>query len=124
MIFIDRSIPQAVAKALQCVRRDVIWLEDKFPHDAKERVWLEAAGQEGWLAITRDKRIRHRPGERRDLMGNGVGCFILNQRENFTRYGYLKLIVGALDEMERIFAETPRPFIYTLSKIGVLARYA
>ena len=124
MIFIDRSIPRGVARALQQVRPDIIWLEDRFAHDAKDREWLAVAGREGWLAIMRDKRIRSRLGERRALLENGVGCFVLNQRENFTRWQYLKLIVSRLDEMERIFSETTRPFIYTLSRTGILTRFA
>lgn len=124
MIFIDRSIPRGVARALQQVRDDVLWLEDRFAHDATDKTWLATAGQEGWLVITRDKKIRSRPGERRALIENGVGCFVLNQRANFTRWDYLKLIAASLDEMERIFRETERPFIYTLSRTGVLTRIA
>lgn len=66
MIFIDRSIPKSVADALKQVRDDVIWLEDIFPHDAKEAAWLREAGTNGWLVVTRDNKIRSRPGERRE----------------------------------------------------------
>jgi len=122
VIFVDRSIPIGVARALQAVRNDVIWLEDRFSHDVKDRVWLAQAGAEGWLVISRDKKIRIRPGELRAIRVNHVGAFILTQKENFTRWQYLKQITSALDEMERLFGSTDRPFIFGLSGIGRLTQ--
>lgn len=118
MIFIDRSIPRPVAEALQKVRSDVEWLEPRFRHDAKEQEWLQFVGQAGWLAVTRDKKIRTRPGERRALVEHNVGCFYLYQKQPLTRWDYLKLLALTLDEMERIFAEKQRPFLYGVSRIG------
>ena len=112
MIFIDRSIPRGVARALQAVRDDVIWLEDRFPHHVTDPVWLREAGVSDWLVISRDKRIRTRPGERRTIIENGVGCFCLTQKQPLTRWEYLKLLAATLDEMEALFAATPRPFIF------------
>src|SRR4051794_20819892 len=112
MIFIDRSIPRSVAEALKRVRDDVCWLEDVFEHNEPDTVWLPDVGARGWLVITRDKKIRTRPGERRAIIDGGVGCFCVMQKQPLNRWQYLKLIVATLDEMERIFADTPRPFLY------------
>ena len=124
MIFIDRSIPRGVARALQAVRDDVIWLEDRFPHDVKDPVWLREAGTNDWLVISRDNRIRTRPGERRTIIENGVGCFCLTQKQPLTRWEYLKLLAATLDEMEVLFAATPRPFIFGVSRSGHFTRLA
>src|SRR3990172_10076825 len=106
MIFVDRSIPKGVAGALKQVRDDVRWLEDEFQHDTKETVWLPEIGRRGWLVVSRDKKIRTRPGERRALLEARVGCFILAQKQNLTRWDYLKLLTATLDEMLRLFAST------------------
>lgn len=124
MIFVDRSIPRAVAQALQAVRDDVIWLEDRFPHDTKDPVWLRDAGMNGWLVVSRDKKVRTRPGERQAIIDNSVGCFCLTQKQPPTRWECLKLIVMTLDEMERLFSQTPRPFIYGVRRSGQLRRIA
>jgi hypothetical protein len=124
MIFIDRSIPRSVADALGSVRDDVRWLEPEFPHNAPETEWLPLIGQRGWLAIVRDKKIRSRPAERQAIADNGVGCFMLTQKQPLTRWDYLKLIVPTLDEMERLFATTPRPFIFGVGRTGVFSRIA
>ncbi len=77
----DRSIPKPVADALKLVRKDVAWLEDLFDHRTKDEDWLKGAGEQGWLVILRDKKIRTRPRERQAISDHGVGCFILNQGE-------------------------------------------
>ncbi|MGH2443933.1 MAG: hypothetical protein ACRDFX_12330 [Chloroflexota bacterium] len=116
MIFIDRSIPKDVALALRYVRSDVKWLEDEFPHDAPDEIWLKSIGERGWLAVTRDKKVRTRPGERAALAVNRVGCFVLVQKQPLTKWHYLKLLALTLDDMERIFAATERPFLYGVGR--------
>ena len=123
MIFIDRSVPRSVATALAAVRDDIEWLEPRFRHDTADAVWLEEAGQSDWLVVTRDQRVRTRPAERAAIEDNDVGCFILAYRRALAPWGILKLMTATLDEMERLFEETPRPFIYTLSSEGRFRQY-
>lgn len=126
MIFIDRSIPRAIAEALQKVRPDVLWLEDVwiFRHDTKDEVWLTHVGFANWLAISRDKKIRTRPAERERIIAAGVGAFIFTQKTNLKKWDYLKLLGRSLDEMEDKFRTVPRPFIYGIQKDGALKKIA
>jgi hypothetical protein len=114
----DRSIPKAVAEALKLVRGDILWLEDCLAHDVKDPEWLREVGKAGWLVILRDKKVRTRPAERRAILENDVGAFILNQGSDPTKWRYLQLLTQTLDEMEQKFATTRRPFIYTVSRDG------
>jgi hypothetical protein len=122
VIFIDRSIPKPVAEALKQVRSDVLWLEDRFTHSAKDVDWLPVAGSSGWVVILRDKKVITRPGERGAIRANGVGAFVLNQGNDPTKWDYLKLLALTLDEMEYLFARFARPFIFTVSRHGVMRR--
>lgn len=122
MILIDRSIPKPVAEALKRVRSDVSWLEDHFAHSTKDPDWLAVAGRNDWLVILRDKKIRTRHGERQAIIDNGVGCFILNQGSDPTKWQYLRLLALTLDEMIDKFRKTARPFIYTVSREGKMAQ--
>jgi hypothetical protein len=115
MIFADRSIPRNLVTALRAVQDDVGWLEPRFPHDTPGPASLAEAGKAGWLVITRDQRIRTRPFERSAIEEHSVGCFILAYRRPLKRSCILKLVTATLDEMERLFEETPRPFIFTES---------
>lgn len=120
MIFIDRSIPKSIARALQQVRDDVKWLEDVFDHDVGDTEWLRNVVDRGWLVIMRDKKILTRPGERAALIENKVGAFYLIHTDNPTRWQILKVVVGALDEMAAIFERERRPFLYGLDRNGKL----
>ncbi len=125
MIWIDTSIPRHVAQALAVIRTDILYVGDRYPFDRnKDRIWLPDAGIENGLTILRDKRVRTRPGERRAIIENKVGAFIVAQKTNPTKWEYLKLIVGALDEMLVKFEATEKPFIYLIRADGTLNQVA
>jgi hypothetical protein len=85
---------------------------------------LRRVGIEGWLAITHDKHIRTRTGERDAIMTHGVGCFILTYKQDLQKSEIVRIVFDYLPEMERKFGSTPRPFIYTVSKNGHFKEYA
>ena len=120
MIFIDRSVPRGVAIALQAVKKagEICWLEDRYPHDTKDEVWLPDAGAQSWLVVVRDKHIMTRPAERDAVMNHNVGMFVFSQSKDPTKWGYLKLFALCLDEMERLFEVTERPFIFRIDSAG------
>jgi hypothetical protein len=122
VIFIDRSIPKGVATALKAVRNDVRWLEDDFAHNTPDEDWLRDVAAWGWLVVSRDKKIRTRPRERQAIVDNGVGAFCLTQKDNPTRWEYLKLLCKTLDDMERTFATTAKPFLYGVDSHGEFRR--
>ena len=125
MIFFDRSIPKGVAEALKQVREDVFWLEDVFPeHWIKDREWIPTVGERGWLVVSKDKKIRTRPEERRAVKDNNVGCFILNYKQPLNRWQIFKLVTASLDEMEEKFTNTPRPFMYLIDSNGRFRTYS
>lgn len=124
MIFIDASLPRTVADELKKMREDVVFKHDIFLPGTDDAVWLRRVGREGWLAITHDKRVRTRPGQREAIMANGVGCFILTYKQDLKKPEIVKMVFDYLPEMERRFATTRRPFIYTVSKNGEFREYA
>lgn len=122
MIFIDRSVPRAVAQALKLVRDDVIWFEDRFRHDTKDRDWLPEAGANNWRVISRDKNIRYKKDEIRAIKENSVGCFILGEKRDLSRWNLLRIIVSCLDEMELRHQTTDRPCIFLIDASGAFRR--
>jgi hypothetical protein len=124
VIFFDRSVPRGVAEAVKQVREDACWLEDVFEEGwIKDREWIPEVGARGWLVITKDKKIRTRPEERRAIKENNVGCFILNYSQPLNRWEILKLVTSTIDEMEEKFANTPRPFLYLIDRNGRFRQY-
>ena len=48
-----------------------------FPEGADDPDWLQKAGDEGWIVLSHDKKIRTRSGETERLMEAGVRAFML-----------------------------------------------
>jgi predicted nuclease of predicted toxin-antitoxin system len=124
VIFVNGSIPRSAADELTKIGKDAKWKGELFPLDTKDPVWLRAAGINGWIVITRDKRIRSRPGEREAIMAHSVGCFILTYRNDLKRDEIARVVLASIDAIEEKFRTTPRPFIYTVSKDGEFREYA
>jgi hypothetical protein len=124
VIFIDASLPRTVADELKKVREDVVFKHDIFTPGTDDSIWLRRVGIEGWLAITHDKHVRTRPGEREAIMANGVGCFILTYKQDLDKPEIVRMVFDYLPEMEQRFKTTRRPFIYTVSKNGEFKEYA
>lgn len=121
MTFVDASIPRSVAEALQKVRDDVLWIDDvpDLSPSTPDSTWLRRCGEEDWLALTRDKKIRTRHAERRAVTEGGVGLFVLAHTKNLTRWEQLRIIVANLDDMQDRYARTDRPFIFSLGAGGI-----
>jgi hypothetical protein len=122
VIFINGSMPRSVADELRRVGKDAKAKIELFPPDTKDPVWLRAVGVNGWLAITRDGKIRTRPAERQAIVEHRAGCFILTYRNDLKRAEIAQLVIDNIEEMEEKFRTTPRPFIYTVAGSGEFRR--
>jgi hypothetical protein len=126
VIFFDRSILKGVVDAVKLVRDDApVWLEDVFPNNPSigETEWMPVIGELGYLTILRDKHVRTRTEERRAIQESNLGCFNFIYKKNKTRWQTLQLVCATLDEMEDKFANTPRPFMYTINGNGVFKKF-
>lgn len=57
--FVDESLDSlSVVSALRDAGASVQRLTDHFPKGTPDEVWLAEAGRNGWVVLTRDKRIR------------------------------------------------------------------
>ena len=58
--------------------------DDVFSQDVDDEVWLREAGRRGWVVLTRDDKIRYRPGEQQALIEAGTAVFCLNPSKGMT----------------------------------------
>ncbi len=118
--FIDESLGgRIVAEALRHAGEIVHVHHDHFPPGAKDVEWLAVAGRRGWIVLTKDERIRYRAIEQRALMQSLVGAFILTAR-GLTGPEMAEIYVRALPRIRRLVAKSPRPFIASVSRSGVV----
>lgn len=117
-------MPRAVAQALDLVRDDVLYPgHEDCPVTstaARDVDWLPIAGSNGWIVLMRDKHIRTRPGERRQLMECGVRAFVLTSGGNYTRWLTLELLARRWREMEAVIGAEEGPYLYSVTQNGLL----
>jgi hypothetical protein len=78
--FIDRSLGAEIfATALRDAGCTVVVHDDRFPANTPDQIWLAEAGRNGWVVVTKDKRIRFRTIEKEAFRAAGVGVFVFAQ---------------------------------------------
>ena len=121
--FLDANVPVNVSKGLAQVRSDIMYpgahgcpvMSTVVP----DIEWLGIAGRQEWVVVTKDRKIRTRPGERNALVDAGVRSFCATHAGNYTMWELLKLLVARWDDMEEIAMNVPGPYIYSVTKNGV-----
>lgn len=119
--YLDESMHPGVYRALRAVRDD-IWFpgRDQCPvrPGAKDRDWLPVAGHGSWIVITRDKKLRTRPGERALLRKHGLRVFCLSGSRAQSKWDTLRLLLHRWPAIERIATGVPAPFFYSVTHGG------
>jgi hypothetical protein len=92
-------------------------LTDQFPKGTEDRIWLERAGEKGWIVLTRDQRIRYRRLELLALQAARVRAFVFTGG-NVGMKDTGKILADALPRIERIARRDLGPFIYHIGKSG------
>ena len=77
-LFLDESLDSlSVVIALREAGATVERHTEHFARGVADDVWLAEAGKNGWIVLTRDKRIRYRQLERLALQAAKVRAFVL-----------------------------------------------
>jgi hypothetical protein len=59
-------------------------------------VWLKEAGRQGWIVLTKDEKIRRKPGELSVIAGFAVRCFVLHPTKGMRAEQMGEVLVAAL----------------------------
>jgi len=104
-----------VAEALRKAGANVEVHDDHFSQDVADEKWLEAAGKNGWVVLTKDRRIRFRATERQALINAGVKAFVLTAGD-IDGPSMAAVFVKALPVILRFAGKHPPPFIATVTR--------
>ena len=119
VLFIDRSLGRGMVEALRRAGAAVESHDQHFAQDAPDEEWLEHAGRQGWIVITKDRKIRYRPNEMAAYRDHGVlGVFLSNG--NATGEENASLMLAALPAIEALSASATPPAMYRLGANGGL----
>jgi hypothetical protein len=96
-LFVDRSLGRRkVPNRLREAHPHVIAHDDVFPQDTDDDVWLKEAGRQGWIVLTKDEKIRRKPGELSVIAGFAVRCFVLHPTKGMRAEQMGEVLVAAL----------------------------
>jgi predicted nuclease of predicted toxin-antitoxin system len=116
--FVDESLDShSVVKALREAGASVKRLTEHFPKGTPDETWLDQAGRNGWVVLTRDKRIRYRQLERTALREAKVRAFVFTGG-NVTGADTALILVSALGRLEKLARADSGPFIYHIGISG------
>lgn len=75
--FTDRDLGKQFAQILIAGGLAVERHADHFADNAADEDWLQDVGRRGWIALTRDRRIRYKPNQLAAVMRNGVALLVI-----------------------------------------------
>lgn len=84
----------------------------------KDPVWIPKAAQAGWVIITRDRHLRHRPAELSAIVSNRAKVVRLDARHALNRWAELEIVVGQWRRIEGL-ADLPGPWLFTASRTNI-----
>ncbi|MEX2459497.1 MAG: hypothetical protein WD770_11010 [Actinomycetota bacterium] len=124
-LFCDRSLgARVVPTRLRQLHGHVVAHDEVFGRDTDDEVWLREAGRRSWIVLTRDDRIRYRPGERAAILGADVRCFVLNPTKGMTGEDMATALATALPRILAISAAERGPFIKGVNRRGQIRNIA
>ncbi len=112
VFFVDESLDNLiVVEALRAAGASVKRLTEEFGRGTPDQDWLQHAGKQGWVVLTRDKKIRYRQLERAALHAARVRAFVFTGG-NVTMKETAEIFVRTLAKVQSICASQSGPFIY------------
>lgn len=92
-----------------------------IPFGTPDAIWLDQAGRQGWIVLLRDQKVRYRQPETAAILAAKVAAFVFTGGQ-VTAAETAEVLVRRLDKMINIAASERRPFVYTITAGGRLAR--
>jgi hypothetical protein len=129
--YIDADL-LGIAKILVDVRSDVTYPGDPGGRgpDGFERPpcsvragdkdvdWIPQVARAGWIIISRDRHIQHRPAERKALTAAQAKMFRLDARHALNKWQQLEIIVTQWRRFEQL-GELPGPWLYMATRTSL-----
>jgi hypothetical protein len=119
---VDASLGQkSVVEGLRTAGLNIVAHDDIFAQGTADEVWLTRAGAEGWVVLTRDTRIRHRPNELAAFLNAGVRGFVLTAKA-LTGTEEAAAFVRASSRMSKMVRKEQAPFLAAVTRAGEVSK--
>ena len=109
--FIDRCFGRYVlADALREAGLRCEVHDDHFEQDTKDVEWIPVVAEKGWIAVTRDDRIKRNAEEKDALIRSQLAMLVMSKKNN-TTLQLAERFITAQPVIERFLKKNPPPFI-------------
>ena len=115
--FTDRDLGKQFPAILAAAGLEVERHHDLFPPDSRDEQWLEYCGTNGRIAITHDRRIRHKVNEREAVMQHGVALLVVIGKSPYPDLA--KHFVMTLPKLEAFLKQREPPYIAKVYRASV-----
>lgn len=118
--FIDECLGRGIRDAVTPVLEgdeQVHMLLEHFARGTQDEVWLRDIGQRGWVVLTMDGRLRHRPNERAALISANVAAFMVKAARGDIM---AERIARALPQVRTALRGTKAPLVGTITESGAV----
>lgn len=115
--FIDNNLSAKLAAGMKGFGEEVVHLTEVFPGDTDDEEWLRFVGDNGWVVITRDERIRRRKAQREALRDHKVGAIFLGGKSR-GRCDLIQQLVRNWDKIKEVATARERPFAVRIRPNG------
>jgi predicted nuclease of predicted toxin-antitoxin system len=117
--FLDRQLGgYKMAGILRTASLRIEVHDDHFPQNAQDSEWLTAAGENDWIVVTRDERIRYRVAEKQAMRRAKVRAFVLAAQGDLRAEMLAEIFLKALPKIRRMVGQRAAPFIAKISRDG------
>jgi hypothetical protein len=120
--FVDRDLGPLVGKALRAVKVEVVLHHERFGPMEKDTAWIASVSREGLVILTRDRKIRSRPGERAVFEAAGARSFVVTTGAS-TPLDDLRALLAAWPRIQDRIENQPGPFMYGISRDGRMTQF-
>ena len=123
-LFLDRSLGRHIIA--DRLRREGIKVEvhdDYLPNTAPDEEWIALVGERGWVALTKDKRIRYRTAEIRSVVANAARVIVI-QVNNAKGSDIAEVLVRGRRRIARFTAKREAPFVAAIYRDGRVREYS
>jgi hypothetical protein len=122
VFYLDESIySRVLASAMQAAGANVRRVGVDILFGSTDDAWLEIVGQNHWIALMRDQKIRRRRLEIEALKAHEVAAFAFTGGQE-TADQTAKTICPLLFKFANMSVSEPKPFLYTFGISGSLSK--
>jgi len=117
--FTDRDLGHQFPEKLRAAGLRVERHDDHFDQLTPDSEWIAEVGRRGWVAVTRDARIRYSPLALETLMTSGARLFVIVGR--LTTDEAADVFVKHEKRIEQLLRKERKPFIGKVRRDSVKA---